>query len=309
MILTVCPNPSIDCTVELNSLDVGKVNRIENKIITYSGKALNVAIGISRLGGDAVATGFMFSEDGGQFMQSLSKEGIASRFVTTSGHVRINYKIIDKRAMMTEINDKGELVPEEKQAELLDLVGRLSKKASTVVLSGSLPQGVSDDYYAQLIGRIGKNVRIAIDCEGEKLKKALKAGVDIVKPNLYELESITEMRCVTKSDMIEGARKLIDMGAKNVLLSLGSSGAILTDGKEHLYCKSANVAVNSTVGAGDCMLAAALVMRERGLGNEEVLRCAVAAGTASITTPGTNLFYKDKYEEIYDRLVVERFFA
>ena len=69
------------------------------------------------------------------------------------------------------------------------------------------------------------------------------------------------------------------------------------------------MAVNSTVGAGDCMLAAALVMRERGLSDEEVLRCAVAAGTASITTPGTNLFYKDKYEEIYDRISVEKFFA
>lgn len=309
MILTVCPNPSIDCTVELNSLVVGKVNRIENKIITYSGKALNVAVGISRLGGDAVATGFMFSEDGGQFMQTLSKEGIAGRFVTTPGHVRINYKIIDKRAMMTEINDKGELVPEEKQQELLDLVARLSRKASTVVLSGSLPQGVSDDYYAKLIKHIPDTAKIAIDCEGEKLKKALAVGVDLVKPNLYELESITETRCATKSDMIESARKLIDMGAKKVLLSLGSSGAILTDGKEHLYCKSANVAVNSTVGAGDCMLAAALVMNERGLPDNEILRCAVAAGTASITTPGTNLFYKDKYEEIYDRISVEKFFA
>lgn len=309
MILSVCPNPSIDCTVELNSLDVGKVNRIENKIITYSGKALNVAVGISRLGGDAVATGFMFAEDGGQFTQTLSKEGIASRFVTTPGHVRINYKIIDKRAMMTEINDKGEPVPEEKQQELLDLVARLSQKASTVVLSGSLPQGVDDDFYARLIARIPKNVKIAVDCEGEKLKKALSAGVDIVKPNLYELECITKMRCVTKADMVEGAKKLLDMGAKKVLLSLGSSGAILTDGNEHLYCKSANVAVNSTVGAGDCMLAAALVMRERGLSDEEVLRCAVAAGTASITTPGTNLFYKDKYEEIYDRISVEKFFA
>lgn len=306
MILTVCPNPSIDCTVELNSLDVGKVNRIENKIITYSGKALNVAVGISRLGGDAIATGFMFAEDGGQFMQTLSKEGIAGRFVTTPGHVRINYKIIDKRAMMTEINDKGEPVPEEKQEELINLVARLSKKVSTVVLSGSLPQGVNDDYYAKLIKCIPDGVRIAIDCEGEKLKNALAAGVDIVKPNLYELESITESKCLTRADMIDGAKKLIDLGAKKVLLSLGSSGAILTDGNEHLYCKSANVAVNSTVGAGDCMLAAALVMTERGLPDEEVLRCAVAAGTASITTPGTNLFYKDKYEEIYDRISVER---
>ena len=96
------------------------------------------------------------------------------------------------------------------------------------------------------------------------------------------------------------------MGSKYVLLSLGQSGAILTDGKEHLYCRSANVAVNSTVGAGDSMIAAASLMIEAGKSMEEVLRSAVAAGTASITTPGTNLFYKDKYQEIYERIYVEK---
>ena len=106
--------------------------------------------------------------------------------------------------------------------------------------------------------------------------------------------------------MLEGAKKLIAMGAKNVLLSLGQSGAILTDGITNLYCRSANVAVNSTVGAGDSMIAAASIMIEQGKSMEEVLRAAVAAGTASITTPGTNLFYKDKYQEIYDRIYVER---
>ncbi len=298
MILTVCPNPSIDCTVELDTLNVGKVNRIENNIISYSGKALNVAIGASRLGGDAVATGFMFSNDSGQFTQTLSKEGVASRFVLTPGHVRINYKIIDKRAMMTEINDKGEFVLSEKQDELIELTSRLAKKASIVVMSGSLPQGIDDDFYYKMIKKLPSGVKIAVDCEGEKLKKAISAGVFLVKPNLYELESITETKCTSKKDMILGAKKLIDMGAKKVLLSLGPSGAILTDGQVHLYCKSANVAVNSTVGAGDCMLAAACVMQERGLDDEQILRSAVAAGTASITTPGTNLFYKDKYEEI-----------
>lgn len=309
MILTVCSNPSIDCTVELNSLNVGKLNRIENKIITYSGKALNVAIGASRLGGDAVATGFMFSNDSGQFTQTLLKEGVPSRFVSTPGHVRINYKIIDKRSMMTEINDKGELVPEDKQEELLALVARLSQKASIVVISGSIPQGINDDFYLRMCKRIPENVKIVLDSEGEKFTKALSSDIYMVKPNLYELESYTKTKFLTKRDMVEGAKRIINTGVKKVLLSLGSSGAILTDGKTHLHCKSTNVAINSTVGAGDSMLAAACVMTERGLGDEEVLRCAVAAGTASITTPGTNLFYKDKYEEIYDRLTVERLFA
>ena len=149
-------------------------------------------------------------------------------------------------------------------------------------------------------------MKIIVDSEGEKLRKAISAGVYLVKPNLYELESITGKQYTNKSQMIDGAKKLISMGAKMVLLSLGQSGAILTDGVTSLYCKSANVAVNSTVGAGDSMIAAASLMIEEGKCMEEVLRAAVAAGTASITTPGTNLFYKDKYQEIYDRIYVEK---
>ena len=306
MILTVCPNPSIDCTVELNSLEIGRMNRIENKILTYSGKALNVAIGISRLGGSSFATGFMFSKDAGQFLHTLEREKVENKFVQTDGRVRMNYKIIDKRSMMTEINDKGEFVPEEKQEELIELVGEYAKNASIVVMSGSLPQGVKDDFYYKLCKKIPEGVKIIVDCEGEKLRKALSAGVYLVKPNLGELEAITGKQYINKSQMLEGAKKLIAMGAKNVLLSLGQSGAILTDGVTHLYCRSANVAVNSTVGAGDSMIAAASIMIEQGKSMEEVLRAAVAAGTASITTPGTNLFYKDKYQEIYDRIYVER---
>ena len=120
MILTVCPNPSIDCTVELPSLNVGRMNRIENKILTYSGKALNVAIGVSRLGGNSTATGFMYSQDEAPFLHTLEKEDVSSDFVKTEGRVRMNYKIIDNRSMMTEINDKGEHVSEKKQQELIE---------------------------------------------------------------------------------------------------------------------------------------------------------------------------------------------
>lgn len=306
MILTVCPNPSIDCTVELQTLNVGKMNRIENKILTYSGKALNVAIGASRLGAEVCATGFMFSADSAQFVHTLQKEGVTTDFVNTEGQVRMNYKIIDKRSMMTEINDKGDPVSKQKQEELIKKVEKLSQNASIVVMSGSLPQGVEDDFYYRLCKVIPKHVKIVVDCEGEKLKKAISAGVYLVKPNLSEFEAITGKRYTNKKEMADGAKKLVDMGAQNVLLSLGQSGAILTDGKSHLYCRSANVAVNSTVGAGDSMLSAACVMIEKGLSREEILRSSVSAGTASITTPGTNLFYIDKYREIYQRIYVEQ---
>ena len=82
MILSICPNPSIDCTMELEQLNVGKMNRIDNKVLTYSGKALNVAIGVSRLGGDSFATGFMFENDGSLFCQRLDNEKVKYSFVS-----------------------------------------------------------------------------------------------------------------------------------------------------------------------------------------------------------------------------------
>ena len=306
MILSVCPNPSIDCTVELEQLNVGQLNRVNNKIVTYSGKALNAAIGVKRLGGDSFATGFMYENEGSLFVSNLDNEGVKNSFVWNSGSVRTNYKIVDNRSMLTEINDKGEEVSLENQEKLLSLVKTISKNANVVILSGSLPLGVESDYYYKLCGACDKNAKIIIDTEGEKLTNAIKAGVYLVKPNLTELEHISGGRLSTRDEMLKASYKLIDLGAENVLLSLGGNGAILTNGTNSYFCKSANVAVNSTVGAGDSMVAAASLMIESGASMQEVLKNAVAAGTASITTPGTNLFYRDKFEEIYSKIFVEK---
>lgn len=308
MILSVCPNPSVDCTIELDSLKTGAVNRIENKVITYSGKALNVAVGVARLDGDSFATGFMFDDNGKMFVHALDDEGVKNTFVWNNGSARTNYKIVDKRSMMTEINDKGEEVSEEKQNELLELVGTLSKNASVVVMSGSLPSGVGDDYYLRLSGQIRKDAKKIIDTTGERLINALAGGAYLVKPNLDELREVTGRPCDGYDEMLEGCRTLLSAGAGNVMLSLGRKGAFLVDEKSALFCKSATVAVNSTVGAGDGMVAAAALTIEQGASREEILRSAVAAGTASVMTPGTNLFYKDKFLEIYDRILVEKIY-
>ena len=308
MILSVCPNPSVDCTIELDTLKTGALNRVENKVITYSGKALNVAVGVARLGGDSFATGFMFDENGKMFVHALDDEGVKNTFVWNKGSARTNYKIVDKRSMMTEINDKGEAVDEKKQDELLYLVETLSQKANVVVMSGSLPSGVPDDYYLRMSERIPDGVKRIFDVTGDRLAYALKGGAFLVKPNLDELQEVTGEHYDGFDEMLGGCERLINAGAENVMLSLGRKGSFLVDKKSALFCKSATVAVNSTVGAGDGMVAAAALAIERGEPRDEILRCAVAAGTASVMTPGTNLFYRDKFLEIYDRIKVEKIY-
>ncbi len=307
MILTICPNPSIDCTIELDNLNVGMLNRIDSKVETYSGKALNVAMGIARLGGESFATGFMFENHGRMFEHVLDKEGVKHNFIYNVGNARTNYKIIDKRSMLTEINDRGETVTVEKQTELLNYVEKISSEYDIVVMSGSLPKGVNEQYYGEVLKKIPDRVKVIVDTEKDNMLSAISSReIFMAKPNLRELESFTGERVVDLHDMVRASYKYIDKGVQNVLVSLGADGAVLTNGKDSYFCKSASVAVNSTVGAGDCMVAAACVALSDGLPMPELLRSAVAAGTAAVTTSGTNLFYRDKYKEIYSKIYSEK---
>lgn len=307
MILTVCMSPSIDVTIELDSLNVGKVNVVKNRTLSFTGKAINVAIGVSRLGEQAYATGFMYNENGAMFERTLDRESVPFAFVWNSGRVRENYKCIDKKSMLTEINDIGEQVGGEKLVELLQMIRNLSSRSDVTVISGGLPRGVEAGYYRDLFRAVDSHSLKIADTEGGKLFAALEAGVDLVKPNLEEMQETLGREFHDKEDMLSGCRELLDRGARIVLLSLGKDGAVITNGTKNYYCKSINVAVNSTVGAGDGMVAAAAVKLKEGAGLPDILRAGVAAGTATVTTFGTVSFLKNKYEEISNSLIITEF--
>ncbi|MBQ3505681.1 MAG: 1-phosphofructokinase family hexose kinase [Clostridia bacterium] len=304
MILTVCMSPCTDVTVELDALNVGRLNVVKSKQMTFGGKALNVAIGVKRLGGDSFATGLMYNENGNTFESALNKEGVPFTFVWNKGRARENYKIIDNRSMLTEINDVGEEISKEKAQEVLSMVSMLSAKSSIVVLSGSLPRGLDADYYGKLAKAVNPACMKIVDAESARVFAALETGVDLLKVNLEEFENTLGRRIADKEDMLAGCNELIARGAKRVLLSLGKQGAVLTDGKQAYYCKSMNVAVNSTVGAGDGMVAAAALKLKQDAPLSEILRAGVAAGTATVMTVGQVSFAKEKYNEVLANLRV-----
>ncbi len=306
MILTVCMSPSTDVTIELDSLNVGKTNIVKSKTLSFTGKALNVAIGVARLGQEAYTTGLMYNENGYMFENALDKEGIPFTFVWNKGRVRENYKFIDSRAMLTEVNDVGEEVGKEKTEEVLEMVRMLSARSGVTVLSGGLPRGVEDGYYGRLVRAVDPKSLKIVDATGGRMFAALQSEVDLVKPNLDELENMLGRRITDKSEMLAACQELIDRGAKRVLLSLGKQGAVITDGRESYYCKSINVAVNSTVGAGDGMVAAAAIKLEQGAPLQEILRAGVAAGTATVMTAGQISFTKEKYNEVLANLHVSQ---
>ena len=306
MILSVCMSPCTDVTIELDSLNVGKTSVIKSKKLSFTGKALNVAIGVSRLGGDAYATGLMYNENGYMFENELDKEGVKFSFVWNKGRVRENYKFIDSRSMLTEVNDVGEAVGEDKLQDVLSVVRNLSARSNVTVLSGGLPRNVGPEYYGELVKSVDPRSLKIVDAVGQRMFSALNEGVDLVKPNMEELENTLGRRITSKEDMLEGCYDLLDRGAKCVLLSLGKQGAIITNGTDSYHCKSINVAVNSTVGAGEGMVAAAALQMEQGAPLEEILRAGVAAGTATVMTVDQVSFTKETYNDVLSMLQVNR---
>ena len=304
MILTVCMSPCTDITIELDSLNVGMTNVVKSKRTSFGGKGLNVAIGVARLGGSPYATGLMYNENGYVFENALDKEGVPFTFVWSKGRVRENYKFIDNRSMLTEVNDVGEEVQKEKATEVEAMVRMLSKRSNVTVLSGGLPRGVNANFYGNLVRAVAPNSLKIVDASGERLFAAIAEGVDLVKPNLDELENALGRRIEDKKDMLAGCYELLDRGAKRVLLSLGKQGAVITDGTHSYYCKSMNVAVNSTVGAGDGMVAAVAMQLEKDAPLSEILRAGVAAGTATVMTTGKVSFTQEKYNEVIANLRV-----
>ena len=198
MILTVCLSPCIDVNIEVDSLAVGRSHKVISKRVFFTGKALNVAIGLAHLKSDVFATGFMYEGNGNQFEIELHREGVPYKFVWNKGRVRENYKFIDIKSMLTEIDDVSPEVDERNSEELITLVKQLSSKCEAVVVSGSLALGMTPDYYAKILSAVPDTVKKVVDTEGDRLREALKCGVDLVKPNIEELERTLKRKIKSK---------------------------------------------------------------------------------------------------------------
>ncbi|MDE7400876.1 MAG: hexose kinase [Clostridia bacterium] len=305
MILCVNLSPCLEVNIEVDSLSVGKVNKVISRRTFFTGKAMNVATGVSRLGAHALATGFMYEDNGRLFEQEMHKEGVTYKFVWNKGRVKEVYNFIDRRSMLTEVVDEATPIEEGKAETLLNTVEDLAKNCKAVVISGYVPAGLPDDYMCKVLSVIPKNVIRVVDSDGDKLLKLVECGVDLVKPNLEELKRALGVKITDRDSLIRACEALLQKGAKRVLLSLGKQGAVICDGKQRLYCTSLNVAMNSTAGAGDAMVAAATKALADGAELKDILRCGVAAGTASVTLPDSISFLREKYEEILSMMTVK----
>ena len=308
MITSISLNPSIDRTLTVEGFTPGGLNRVISSRDVAAGKGINVALTVSALGLDAECIGFMFRDSGALFEKRLMVNSTAYDFIWLDGAARTNVKVFDRAAeVVTELNESGREVDAESVEKMTDLVCAHAENSDFLILSGSLPPGCPEDYYRTLIEAVeGLDCRCVLDADGNRLKSGLEAKPFMIKPNRFELETMTGRKLETIADIREAARQYIDQGVEVVAVSLGADGAIILRGDEALYAPRLNVEVKSTVGAGDSMVAGLVAgfMAEKDL--EETFRMGMACATARCMTEGYHIVDKTVYRAVMDMVKIER---
>ncbi|MBQ5342722.1 MAG: 1-phosphofructokinase [Oscillospiraceae bacterium] len=286
MIYTVTFNPAIDYVVHFDDLKVGEINRNVSEEFQFGGKGINVSNVLRTLGFDTVALGFVAGFIGEGFEKGLAEMGLKTDLIhVKEGMTRINVKV--KAAEETEINGIGPVITEEDMEELnrkLDAIG----SDDVLVLSGSIPACLSGDTYEKIMARLdGRGIRIAVDATRDLLVNVLKYHPFLIKPNNHELGEIFGKVLKTDEEIAECARKMQEMGGRNILVSMAGDGALLLDenGQTHrIGCPKGKV-VNS-VGAGDSMVAGFLAGWLASGDYGYALKLGTAAGSATAFSIG-----------------------
>lgn len=289
MIYTLTFNPAIDKTVTVSNLTPGAVNRISSVRSDIGGKGINVSKCLQQMGCDSTVIAFFGGQTGAQAAASLEQSGICTISLPVAGEMRTNLKIIDPvQGQNTDINEPGPaLNPEDLDRLTQQLDARLEPE-DLLVLSGSIPGGCDPAVYRDLIRRHrSKNVTVFLDADGAALRLGVEASPDLIKPNLEELSRLSGRTLHTEEEILAAARSLLEQGVGQVLVSLGAEGAILISPSGTVRAQGLAVPVESTVGAGDSMVAAMAYAAQKGLSRAESLRLAVAISAASVMQTGT----------------------
>lgn len=299
MVYTVTFNPAIDYVVHTGEMKLGATNRSEREEMYFGGKGINVSIVLRELGIESKALGFTAGFTGEAIEKGLADMGINTDFVRLdNGNSRINVKI--KSAEETELNGQGPDIDDKAISALFEKLNKLSD-GDTLILAGSIPSSLPSDIYERILERLsGKSIRVVVDATKDLLLNVLKYKPFLIKPNNHELGEMFGVTLKTDEEIEKYARKLREMGAVNVLISMAGDGAMLIDefGKTH-RCGVCKGTVKNSVGAGDSMVAGFTAGSLNG-DYEYALKLGTAAGGATAFSEG--LATKEKISELLKTL-------
>ncbi|NLL92862.1 MAG: 1-phosphofructokinase [Clostridiales bacterium] len=300
MVYTVTFNPALDYAVGVEEFILGQVNRAYNESILPGGKGINVSVVLSHLSVENTALGFVAGFTGKQICERLESEGVATDFIEVEGVSRINIKL--KSREETEINGLGPIICEEAIQELMAKL-EVIEDGDFIVLAGSIPKSVPDSIYMDIMSKLkDRNIRFIVDATGDLLVNVLKNHPFLIKPNKQELSEIFNANIDSNDEVIFYARKLIDIGAENVLVSMAGDGAILVTKEDTFFMNAPKGELVDSVGAGDSMVAGFIAGYIETQNLLEALKMGIAAGSASAFSK--NLATADEIRGIYQQIVL-----
>ena len=298
MIYTVTFNPALDYVVHMDGMQVGETNRTKSEEYYFGGKGINVSVMLAELGVDSTAMGFISGFTGRALEEGLQKQGIRTAFVEldeSEGITRINMKIKsgdENDLTETEINGQGPKITDAAVEMLFGRIGELGED-DILIISGSIPSSMPEDTYEQILARLvseegsGTRIPVVVDATGDLLLNVLAYRPFLIKPNNDELAEMLGSPMDETDQIIEGARQLRSRGARNVIISRGSKGAVMVTETDEVIVQDPILGktVNS-VGAGDSMVAGFIAGYIKENDYTYALKLGTAAGSATACSPG-----------------------
>lgn len=304
-IVTLTLNASIDQTARVPNFTAGEVNRVTWEQSDAGGKGVNVASFLADFGHALAVTGLLGEGNQQLFVRLFAEKGLIDRFVRVPGQTRINVKVVDDVLdQVTDINFPGVSVDGAAVAAVTAAVMTLVDEGAKVfVLSGSLPAGVPTTIYRDLTASLKARGRtVVLDTSGEGLAHAIAAGPDVIKPNILELTELVGHPLEGDAAIVAAARGLRQQGIDLVAVSMGGRGAIFVDGGEAVHAEPPRVAIKSTVGAGDAMVAGIIHGSLQGLGGEDRARLATAFSLGALGEIGPRLPPRTVIDALKDKV-------
>lgn len=295
MITTVTLNPAIDKMITVEKMNIGGVNMVGSIQIDPGGKGVNVSRVIQRLRGKTVALGFVGGGMGRCIIHCLKKERVPTDFVEVEGETRMNLSLMERtKKVVTSFHEMGHRVREIELEILKDKLKGWLDGSKIVVLSGSVPPGIPQGIYKELIFLIkSRDVKVFLDTHGRPLKEGIKAGPYLVKPNLDEMRELTGSPLSSDEDIVSSGKRLIESGVDIGIVSMGKRGAYIFTEDKTLRAVAPRIEMLSTIGSGDSMIAGLALSLARGDSLEDAISLGVAAGAATAMTMGTELCRRD----------------
>jgi 1-phosphofructokinase/tagatose 6-phosphate kinase len=295
VIVTVTLNAAIDRTLTVPNVQLGHRHRASASFTSAGGKGINVARALKRLDAPVIATGLAGGRTGERIVEELGLEAILNDFVRISDESRTSTAVVDPTGgTLTEIYEWGPAVRPDELEMLLDKLRYLSRVASFVVFSGSLPRDVDDDFYGEAIRELNRRgVNSVLDCEGEPLRVGVEAEPFIVSPNQREAESLVGQEFSDDDDFLMALDTIADLGARNVLITQETSCFALV--REERTVRRFRASIEriepiASVGAGDVLLAGFLAACFNAQPLGDALRSAVGCAAASVLEVGAGRF-------------------